>query len=330
MRIFSGAAIALTLVSLSSTAMAENPLDIFDSLLTPGVTGNAGIYSSTGGLKWAHNASGYSPILGKKTSELNWENMDAHRLYYGLRFDWPSKHFLSVQYGDSSISNGNIIDDDYFSEEYARDNRLPARFSRTDSEVKAGGSSQLGLKFGQTFDLSANWVDKVDLFVDIQYIQEEYHAYGVDLLEFPYADDMKLGMIVPSNVQVLSHETEVKMLGVGVEAVFPIAFGLSLKPIFTYYPKVNIESFDTHHLRLDEFISPTKLSTEGEGYHYGAEILYPVDEQVTISLGYEATVLPTSTGSITSYFEDETLQFPLVHQNYERSGLTLNFEYVFK
>lgn len=296
-------------------------------LTAPKITGSIGLWETKGSLIWAHDASSTCDCLGSKTSELDWKGVESTGVIAELNAEFSLPVFVNLKFGGGSVEDGKITDDDYFSEDYADSLGIPERFSRTSSKISDGDTSYKEIRIGYIHRFNHLSLKYVSLFIGKSRWEEEYGAYGVDVLENPPINTPY--QAIPYSIRSLSHEAKVDAMNLGLGVGLALSKKLSLEAEYTHMNDAAISSIDTHHLRPEDFIAPSELNTNGDGFTAEIKLLYKVYEYLSVAAGYRVMELDTDDGDITMHNPEESRSFPLLHQNMKRSGATLGIEYNF-
>lgn len=278
-----------------------------------------GYWDTHGQLIWAHSARVVDENLGDKTSELNWQPK-AKQFTASFSMDFDNGFEVSISGGSGSISNGSIVDDDYFSSEYAKKIEIPERFLRTRSSVSKGETEFMEFKLGYS-GFKIPYTSHAIFYIGHLSIEENYDAFGVSIVE----DPLQLygpNSMVSADTKVLSHHVDAKTLSIGASFNIPVYGSFSLSTDFGYLPGVKIKSEDTHWLRPD-LTEPSKLTSHGDGIAYEIKVNYQLDDEFSLSIGYKALSITSSDGDITA----NARHMPLWHQDLNRSGVLAQISY---
>ena len=215
---------------------------------------------STGKTDWNHTTD--SPLLGDPTSALSYEDLAVliAEAYGTAPLPWG--FFVRGNVGKSitEITNGTLIDDDFFSDALVMPFGLPNRFSHTESVIEKVDVFYFSVDIGRELWRFLRNRGSLSIFGGIQYWKEEYDAFGVNQLEDPFFRT-GLGQIVPRNTLALSNDVEWSSVRVGAIVSYDVWDKLNILMEGTIIPYSDMHNEDSHHLRADLGPVPKKGSS---------------------------------------------------------------------
>ncbi len=219
---------------------------------------------SRGQTDWNHNAN--NPFLGNPTSELTYENVDSVMFEINGKVTLNNFFFFRGNLGVGSNRDGDLIDDDYLSQEFADFLGGPTRFSRTQSSIDGADNFYTTLDIGKNVATFDDGRGAFGLFAGAQYWREKYKAYGVNVLEDQYDIYGGTGQLIPASTLAISNKVEWISARVGVNVDHRHHNGkLRLSGDLALIPYADMHNEDSHHLRED--LAPgANIIMDGDGY----------------------------------------------------------------
>ena len=280
-------------------------------------------WQSDGGTKWAfHNGE---PQAGNPTSVLNWRDVKMQSGELVINFVSPDAVLINFEGGIGRAGHdGTILDDDYFSQDYANSLSGPTRFSHTSSELDNNTMKSLRIGIGARLHPAVPRLQYLDLTSGVSYQRENYNAYGVYQMEDPY-DQSGTGLLVPYNVKVLTMDvwyTAWDMLHASSRWTLYDKLHMDLEGIIQPYG--HLSSVDSHLLR-DDITHNTKLNSHAWGWRGRIGVGYDIAESVEVGAGYLAEAFYNSNrGNMVAYFGGMRDTYHLNWETFQRAGWYAN------
>jgi hypothetical protein len=257
-------------LSLSSTSFAQ---DYTEFTLNPWV--------AESNFKFEIDSSESNPMYGSPTSMLDYTGMKSAGIDFKItKFSGNSYGTINFKIG-TGTSQGEIIDNDWFSVEAAKEFGGPTLFSSTSS--KAEVRSVFGFEIGGGKIFKRHY-DEHKIGTSFSYNRERYEAYGIEFLADPYdmhgLDSAFLGE------RVLGLDYKNYAINFDLESKFKNdnGFFVSLKIKIT--PISYASSEDYHYKRIDLNLPSVELTSAN--YGGSADIYFGYEmEDMNISIGAE-------------------------------------------
>lgn len=263
-------------------------------------------FVSTYDFKYSFDSSKADSRYGSPTSVIDFNGLS----YSGVSFLFDfkgKKSYRSLEFSISSGSknSGKMIDDDYYSPEFAGTNN-PTRFSRTISE--AAISKTYSLKYGSGFTIYFDdfFLSSAKYGIGIKGIYNEFSAYGITVAEDPYnlyGDISK--NLYGNDTEVLKIKNYQLLNSFDFFAEKKIGQNISLSSNVNLIYLGNMLTKD-YHLKRDDLGSPSfKITSLMYGFDVGVSALYDI-EPLVFSLSYNYSLIkPYSYRKIAEVFNSE-------------------------
>jgi len=284
---------------------------------------------SSGGTDW--NQTSGEPELGDPTSELFYRHAWSPIVEINGFLNFEDRYYLKGNFGTGEIRSGNQFDNDYYSEEYAKELGGPERFSATESDIRGDRIQYVTLDFGKYIYATMDDSFKFSLFAGLQYWKERYDAYGGTVLEDPYGDWE--GFEDPKHLLVLSNEVEWRSIRLGATADYKVFDRLSFSGTAVLIPYTDMHNEDSHTLRteFEDLGDVPNVIMDGNGWGYQTEInaIFNVTESFNITLGGRYWRLMSDGDLLHGPASEDPATLKLNDLDTERYGVTLGINYTF-
>lgn len=271
-------------------------------------------WMSQGRTKWRHDASALSPLVGVPTSELDYQGVNSRIAEVGVINHLPAGHDLKLTLGVGSISEGTLVDDDYFSASgaayYGTTQSGAHRYSRTHSDIDGSGLFYFKGEFSPKDFQINNAQANIRFSFDVHRWEEEYTATGVWQIECtsPGVSCAPAGTVSALGRRVITNKVEWTGVGIAMDSLFHLTDNLGIKLDVTYYPVMSLVNEDTHHLRPDDFAQDPsiRMTGNGTGYDLATILQYRFAAKFSAHLGYRIWQRAVRNKTITFYYPDGT------------------------
>lgn len=273
-------------------------------------------WGGSSNFEYTIDSSKYDPDLGSPTSRLDYDDMKTAGIkfeYFQIRKDVYRSFSISVGKG---ISDGAIIDDDWFSEEYAAEINGPAMFSSTSSEASVRKSFGLELSSGYVFKGSLSSRNEYRLGGYFSYQNEEFEARGIDILSDPY-DSYDFDRIF-SGERVLALNTKMYSTGLDLGMRLQSDSGFFADMSVRLIPASYVDSEDYHYMRSDLNLPSVELTSLSYGGKAELSLGYKFND-ISLALGAQYQIMrPYSDGDAEFDFKGaENATVDLINHDYE-------------
>lgn len=338
--------IALLLSAITSSSYAEtigHPVNVDESTIKTApiddykITIGAKPWQAETHFDYSFNSSSANHNYGNPTSELNFKNMKSSGLTIAINAEnKESYHSVEFSIGKGSGSNGIIIDDDYYSQDYVGAGN-PTRFSRTESDSKILKSYAFKYANGLIFRPNNSFITDARLGMGISVSQDTFEADGLIVLEDPYSRyknsmESSVGRVIyNSSIPVLKLKTQTLLNSIDLEwnKKWQNGFSVKLKTDAVYLGLVR--TYD-HHIKRSDLGDPSFVITT---FNYGAKsdlsFAYTI-EDLSFSLGANYMYLrPYGYGTAEVFDETNTSEggIPMINHNISRIGYYAGVSYQF-
>jgi hypothetical protein len=294
------------------------------------ITLGARYWYSIGRHDYAHNASGFDPLLGNPTSELIYSNIPAHTGEIFARYDDAETGLVAKGFaGGGGFADGGTMND----RDWLVGQKL---FSNTDSILKNSD-----LRYA-TIDIG--WGAEYLTFGQLQFLPFVGYGYWHDgvgvwgLTQMPddfggafYGTPPGTVLLTP-NQKVAAFVASWNMVRLGAQASLKLTPQFSLTVDAAFVPYAQGEGNDSHLLRQDELGTKPNVLVRGHGW--GAQIdamaHYQVTSNFTVGVGGRYWYIDGSSGTNTNAIDNVFgVRFPLVRFTSERYGVLAEAAYRF-
>lgn len=258
-------------LSLTSTSFAE---DYTEFTLNPWV--------AESNFKYEIDSSKFDETLGSPTSMLDYTGMKSAGVDFKiLKVSNGNYGSLNLKIG-TGTSQGEIIDNDWFSDDMAKELGGPTLFSSTSSDAEVRSYFGLEIACGKIFK---RHYDEHKIGTSFSYNRERYEAYGIEFLSDPYdiyGVDKAFG-----GERVLGLDYKSYDLNFDLESKFKNDNGLFVSLKVKLTPISYVSSEDYHYKRNDLKLPSVDLTSINYGGSADLYFGYEMDD-MTVSIGAEA------------------------------------------
>ncbi|MND11898.1 hypothetical protein D3C87_347740 [compost metagenome] len=241
-------------------------------------------YQAESHFNYQIDSSAGNPIYGSPTSELDFKGMHSSGVTLSLDVDdGGSYQTLSLSLAKGGGSDGTMIDDDYFTQDYVGAGN-PTRFSRTLSNSKMNDSFEIAWSGGWAFRPNNAYVTNARLGFGFAFAQYQFEATGLTILEDPYAMYGSNKTLFSSGESVITIKSEqmLSSLDVMLNKEFGNGFALKTKASAIY---LGFNQSQDDHLKRTDLGSPSiKLTSINYGLKAAIDASYTYNS-IVFSLG---------------------------------------------
>lgn len=264
-----------------------------------------------GGGKYTKDLYG-SP--GEMVSRLTYKGYVSNAAEAFWRLDHEAGIFLKGYFGGGSISDGQLIDEDF--------PPLTTPYSRTTSQQKDGGLHYFSADFGYNFLPHERW--NLAAFAGYHYWVEQYNAFGCQQI----AGNAEIcgNSPTPSTVDILNNNAMWNSLRLGLNGTYALNQALSLNADLAY-TRTSLWAHDFHNLRAD--IRNMLETGSGNGIQLDGLLNWNYNRDLQLGLGGRWWYFSTEG---TSHFEQSASNFGSsqpAHISHSSYGLLLQAHYRF-
>lgn len=296
-----------------------------------------GVWHSSGGSEWNHDASQFDPALGDPTSRLKYDDVDASILELKFRAQISEKFLVDFAYGTGDTDNGTLTDQDFLSEDGASFFGTTVQgehaFSETVSDMNGDTIQYFDIKLTRKLFQKKN--NSKDLGVFARYLNwtEKYRARGFTqtTCTAPNLLCLPRGFSGFNDQDVILNEANWQGLFLGLDGKKTVNENFSMSASLAYTPLFKLKNDDRHFLRRDLAQSPS-FRMEGYGNAVLAEVNanYRFTPRLSASLGLRywwAEVKNKSRGFTIFPVRGNSLSTKLNNFESQRMGITLGISY---
>jgi hypothetical protein len=327
--------VGLALCALASTVYAEGGEAPFAQPRKVEVA--LGAWLSAGETRWAHDASGSSPIFGNPTSKLIYKDHNTNIAELTVKAPFGSKLFGRLNLGGAGGGTGTLTDNDYL----AADGGNPSLV--TTSNLSGNTTFYLNADVGTRISTFANQRGWIDGFAGFQFWYQQYKAYGVyqttcsnagsTIVIDPPAQTLCTPGAPPisNSILAITNTSSWYSIRAGGQIEYQLTSHVGLQGSVVLMPVSLVSNNDTHHLRTDLQQNPSfSMLGLGMGADLEAGVKIMIIRNLFFNAGYRFWWNQIYTGTLTAHpVGAASTELPLTQFQTYRYGATFGISYSF-